>query len=142
MSGTDTTHSPVSGSKQAAISNLTVRLLSQYTGRGPTRARTFLNDDMVTIVLQDTLTKAERQLVENDKAEIVLSTRKTFQEIMGDDLIGGIEQILQRKVIAFLSANHIEPDIAIESFILAPAERQAPQLAEERLAATDGSSPR
>jgi hypothetical protein len=37
--------------------NLTVRLLSQYTGRGPTKARTFFNDDMVTVVLQDTLTK-------------------------------------------------------------------------------------
>jgi uncharacterized protein YbcI len=61
MSGTDTTHAAVSGSKTAAISNLTVRLLSQYTGRGPTRARTFLNDDMVTIVLQDTLTRAEIQ---------------------------------------------------------------------------------
>jgi len=36
------------------ISNLTVRLLSQYTGRGPTKARTYLNDDMVTVVLQDT----------------------------------------------------------------------------------------
>jgi uncharacterized protein YbcI len=123
--------SPVSGSKQAAISNLTVRLLSQYTGRGPTKARTFLNDDMVTIVLQDTLTKAEIRLVENDKGELVLSTRKTFQEIMGDELIAGVEQILQRKVIAFLSANHIKPDYAVESFILAPAEQRAPQIAED-----------
>jgi uncharacterized protein YbcI len=138
MPGTDTTHAAVSGSKAAAISNLTVRLLSQYTGRGPTRARTFLNDDLVTIVLQDTLTKAEIQLVENDHSELVLSTRKTFQDIMGDELTAGVEQILQRKVIAFLSANHIDPDIAIESFILAPSEQRAPHLAQERLA-TDGS---
>jgi uncharacterized protein YbcI len=122
MPGTDGTHPPASNSKHAAISNMTVRLLSEYTGRGPTRARTFLNEDMVTIVLKDTLTKAERQLVENERAELVLSTRKTFQEIMSNDLIAGIEEILQRKVIAFLSANHIAPDIAIESFILAPSE--------------------
>jgi uncharacterized protein YbcI len=134
MSGTDTTHSSVSGSKHAAISNLTVRLLSQYTGRGPTKARTFLHDDMVTIVLQDTLTKAEIQLVQNDQGELVLTTRKTFQDIMGDELIAGIEQILRRKVIAFLSANHIDPDIAVESFILAPAEQQVPPLAQERSA--------
>ena len=44
-----------------------MRLLSQYTGRGPTKARTFLNEDMVTIVLQDTLTKGERTLVDNDR---------------------------------------------------------------------------
>jgi uncharacterized protein YbcI len=120
MPGTDTAHSSPGGSKSAAISNLTVRLLSQYTGRGPTKARTFFNDDMVTVVLQDTLTKAETTLVEKERRELVLLTRTTFQEVMGDDLIAGIEEITGRTVIAFLSANHIDPDIAIETFILAP----------------------
>lgn len=129
MPGSDTTpRPPPSGSKAAAISNLTVRLLSQYTGRGPTKARTYLNEDLVTIVLQDTLTKAEQTLVAKDRRGLVLSTRTTFQELMGDDLIAGIEGVLGRKVIAFLSANHIAPDIAIESFILAPADASAPQL--------------
>jgi uncharacterized protein YbcI len=120
MPGTDTAHSSSGGSKSAAISNLTVRLLSQYTGRGPTKARTFFNDDMVTVVLHDTLTKAESTLVEKDRRDLVLLTRTTFQEVMGDDLIAGIEEITGRNVIAFLSANHISPDIAIETFILAP----------------------
>jgi hypothetical protein len=52
----------------------------------------------------------------------VLLTRKTFQSVMGDELTAGIEEILGRKVIAFLSANHVEPDIAVETFILAPAD--------------------
>jgi uncharacterized protein YbcI len=115
---------------------MTVRLLSQYTGRGPTRARTFFNDDMVTVVLQDTLTKAEITLVGNNRRELVLLTRTTFQEVMGDDLIGGIEEITGRTVTAFLSANHIDPDIAIETFILAPS---APAVAE--LAAGSGPPP-
>ena len=123
MPGTDTTHPSPGGSKTAAISNLTVRLLSQYTGRGPTKARTFFNDDMVSVVLQDTLTKAERTLVDNDRRALVLLTRTTFQEVMGDDLISGIEEILGRKVIAFLSANHVDPDIAVETFILAPSQQ-------------------
>lgn len=122
MPGTDTLQPAPGGSKAAAISNLTVRLLSQYTGRGPTKARTFFNDDMVTVVLQDTLTKAEQTLVDKDRHALVLTTRATFQEVMGDDLIAGIEQVLDRKVIAFLSANHIEPDIAVESFLLAPGD--------------------
>jgi uncharacterized protein YbcI len=108
------------GSKSAAISNLTVRLLSHYTGRGPTKARTFFNEDMVTVVLRDTLTKGEVSLVENDHGELVLATRKTFQDVMGADLTAGVEEILQRKVVAFLSANHIDPDIAVETFLLAP----------------------
>ncbi len=120
MPGTEPAHPTPSGSKSAAISNLTVRLLSQYTGRGPTKARTFFNDDMVTVVLQDTLTKAEQTLVSKDRRELVLVTRTTFQEVMGDDLIAGIEEITGRTVTAFLSANHIDPDIAVETFILAP----------------------
>src|SRR4028119_921735 len=51
------TDAPVGGSKAAAISNHVVRTMSEYTGRGPTRARTHLNDNLVTVVLQDTLTK-------------------------------------------------------------------------------------
>jgi uncharacterized protein YbcI len=126
MTGTQTAQPPVEGSKSAAISNLTVRLLSQYTGRGPTKARTFFNDDMVTVVLRDTLTKGEISLVDCDHGEMVLATRRTFQDAMTGDLTAGIERILQRKVIAFLSANHIDPDIGVETFILAPVDDAAP----------------
>jgi uncharacterized protein YbcI len=122
MSATDDAPRIAGGSKAAAISNLTVRLLSQYTGRGPTKARTFFNDDMVTVVLQDTLTKAEITLVGTGHQETVLSTRKTFQDVMGPDLIAGVEQVTGRTVIAFLSANHVDPDVAVESFLLAPVD--------------------
>jgi uncharacterized protein YbcI len=118
MTGTE--RAPAGTSPSLAISNLTVRLLSQYTGRGPTKARTHLNDDLVTIVLQDTLTQAERTLVDKGRSELVLATRRTFQEVMGDELIAGVEEILGRKVLAFCSANHVNPDIAVESLILAP----------------------
>src|ERR1700710_743944 len=107
------------GSKSAAISTMTVQLLSQYTGRGPTRARPYLNEDMATVVLRDTLTKGETTLLDNGCEELVLMTRRTFQDVMGADLIAGVEHILQRKVIAFLSANHVNPDIAVETFLLA-----------------------
>ena len=140
MPGTDTPRPTPDGSKSAAISNFTVRLLSQYTGRGPTKARTFLNEDMVTVVLRDTLTKAEQTLVEKDRSALVLTTRATFQEVMGADLVAGVEEILGRQVVAFLSANHVGPDIAIESFVLAAVDKTAPQLADTReagLAAAD-----
>jgi len=139
MPGTDINRPSTGGSKSAAISNLTVRLLSQYTGRGPTKARTFFNDDMITVVLQDTLTKAESTLVEKDRHQLVLLTRKTFQDVMGDDLIAGVEEITGRTVSAFLSANHIDPDIAVETFLLEPIAQEAadaePEAGLERRAA-------
>jgi uncharacterized protein YbcI len=126
MTGTDIQHDAPQSSKSAAISNMTVGLLSQYTGRGPTKARTYINDDLVSIVLRDTLTKGENTLVDNDHGALVLHTRRTFQDVMGADLIAGVEDILQRKVLAFLSANHIDPDIAVETFILVPIDGASP----------------
>ncbi len=111
----------ISGSKCAAISNHVVRTMSEYTGRGPTKARTHIHDDVVTVLLQDTLTKGERSLVDEDLDGLVLTMRKAFQGTMGQDLIDGVEEILGRKVVAFMSDNHIDPDCAVEVFVLAPA---------------------
>ena len=120
MAVTDQPPSSHNGSRSSAISNLTIRLLSQYTGRGPNKVRTYFNDDMVTIVLRDILTKPETTLRDNGEANLVLTTRKRFQELMSEELIAGVEEVTQRKVIAFMSANHVDPDMAVETFILAP----------------------
>jgi len=109
-------------SKAAAISNAVVRTLSAYTGRGPTKARTHLDEDLVSVVLEDTLTKGERSLVRDGRAAHVLSTRKAYQETMAAELIAAVEAISGRKVMAFLSDNHIDPDIAVETFVLEPRE--------------------
>jgi uncharacterized protein YbcI len=120
LSSTHTEHYPI-GSRAAAISNHVVRTMSAYTGRGPTKARTYVNDDVVTVVLRDSLTKGERSLVGDDLDELVLTMRKAYQRTMRNDLIKGIEEILDRKVVAFMSDNHIDPDFAAEIFVLAPA---------------------
>jgi uncharacterized protein YbcI len=105
-----------------AISNLVVRLLSEYTGRGPTKARTHFSDNLITVVVQDLQTKGERSLIRDGKADLVLETRRAYQLTMRDDFTAGIEEITGRQVTAFLSANHIDADIAIESFMLAPQD--------------------
>jgi uncharacterized protein YbcI len=105
-----------------AISNHVVKLLSDYTGRGPTRARTHFSEDLVTVVVENLLTKGERSLVRDGKADLVLEMRRAYQQTMATALTDGVETVLDRKVVAFLSANTVEPDFAIESFILAPAD--------------------
>jgi uncharacterized protein YbcI len=109
-----------SGPHGLAIGNLIVRLLSEYTGRGPTQARTHFNDNLITVVVQDLLTKGERSLIRDGRADLVLEMRRAYQLTMRDDFTAGVEEITGRRVIAFLSANHLDPDIAIESFMLAP----------------------
>ena len=122
MAGTTHPEQSIGGSKHAAISNMVVRLMSEYTGRGPTKARTYLQDDVVTVLLQDTLTKGERSLVGDGLEQTVLSVRKAFQGTMRHDLIRGIEDIVGRRVVAFLSDNHIDPDVAVEVFVLARSD--------------------
>jgi uncharacterized protein YbcI len=109
----------------AIISTSAVRLLHDYTGRGPTKAKTLISDNVVTVLLADTLTKGERKLVEAGNSERVLALRYDFQMAMREDLIGLVEGELDRKVIAFMSQNHIDPDFAVEVFVLEPEEAQA-----------------
>jgi uncharacterized protein YbcI len=100
-----------------------VRILRAYTGRGPTKARSVIDHNSVTILLGDTLTPGERRLVETGRADSVLRTRHDFQLVMRDDLVKVVEDAIDRKVVAFMSANHIDPDMAVEVFVLEPAER-------------------
>jgi uncharacterized protein YbcI len=111
----------------AAISNGAVKVLNEYTGRGPTRARTTIGPDVVVILLGDTLTKAERSLAKNGDAHWVLDMRRRFQEAMRQDLVGIVETETGRKVIAFMSDNHIEPDLGVELFVLEPLPSDEPE---------------
>lgn len=110
------------GQLATAIASMVVQVLRQYTGRGPTRSRTYLNDELISVVLQGTLTQAERALIADGKSDLVLSNRRAFQSIMRADLIAGIEELTGRTVIAFLSDNSIDPDVKVKSFLLVPQE--------------------
>jgi uncharacterized protein YbcI len=105
----------------AEISDAVVRLLRDYTGRGPTRSRTTISGDSVMVMVGDTLTRGEHRLVDDGKAERVLALRHDYQLTMRDDLVGAVETATGRKVVAFMSQNHIDPDLAVEVFVLEPA---------------------
>jgi uncharacterized protein YbcI len=108
------------GSIASAISSAVVQLMREHTGRGPTRARTYINEDLITVVLQDTLTMGERSLVRDGEVDLVLASRKAFQRAMSREMIAAVEKHSRRTVLAFLGDNHIEPDVAVESFVLVP----------------------
>lgn len=111
---------PTGGSLTAAISNAVVRIISEYTGRGPTKARTSIRDNVVLVLMHDTLTKAERSLLAAGEGDNVLQTRHIFQTTMADDLVAAVEMLTEREVEAFMSTNHADPDMAAELFVLKP----------------------
>lgn len=110
----------------AVISTSAVQLLHDYTGRGPTKAKTTIDGNLVTVLLADTLTKGERKLVGAGQGDRVLALRHDFQLLMRDDLVKLVETQLDRKVVAFMSQNHVDPDLAIEVFVLEPGEVDEP----------------
>ncbi|HEY7968154.1 MAG TPA: Na-translocating system protein MpsC family protein [Solirubrobacteraceae bacterium] len=110
------------GRLAAAISNVVVRTMAEVSGRGPSRARTTISRDSVFVVVEDALTQAERELVRIGDTEVVLRGRQGLQRAMHGTLNREIERLAGREVIGFMSTNHIEPDLAVEIFILAPED--------------------
>jgi uncharacterized protein YbcI len=113
------------------ISNAMVKLMAETTGRGPTKARTTIGRDHVLVMLGDTLTKGERVLVDRGFSDDVLHIRRRYQDAMRDEATAMIEDFVGRRVIGFMSENHLDPDLAAEVFIFEPSADGTPtQLAE------------
>jgi uncharacterized protein YbcI len=107
------------GEELAEVTNAIVRLFSEYYGRGPTRAKSYLLDDRYLVtVLRDTLTTVERTLADTGQTDLVRRVRLTFQDAMADSFKGAVESVLGRKVVAYHSQILVDPDIGFEFFVL------------------------
>jgi uncharacterized protein YbcI len=112
------------GGMLAAISNAMVGLKKQYFGKGPEKARTYINDNYVFCVLQNVLTRNEETLLEVGEDDLVRSYRLRFQEAMRDTTMEAVEQITGRRVIGYHSQIVFRPAIGFEIFVLdAPPDR-------------------
>jgi uncharacterized protein YbcI len=124
-----------------AISNAVVGALREYTGRGPTKARTTIRDNVVVVMLEQTLTKGEQVLVDKGRGERVLALRREFQEALRDEASAKVAELTGRNVIAMMSANHLSPDLGAEIFVLDGAPQLqdggAPQLQDGALEAPE-----
>lgn len=107
-------------STAATISDQMVRLVAQYTGRGPTRARTTLNTNLAVVTFQDTLTRGEQQLVAAGQRDAVLLTRRTFHDVMRPDAVRTVQNLLDRRVVACLADIDPEANVACLVFVLEP----------------------
>jgi uncharacterized protein YbcI len=107
-----------SGQLTAAVSSAVVGLFSKHVGRGPTKARTTIDGDLVVVLLRDGMTTAEKNLVHAGKEVEVHQLRRAFQETMRVELVDTVERLTNSKVSAFMSVNHSSPDVAAEIFVL------------------------
>jgi uncharacterized protein YbcI len=107
-----------SGDLNAAIVRSVAAYYREHTGRGPNRAQAFHTGDVVTVVLEDTMTKAERSLVERGRPDAVMRLREAFQETMRGGLVATVEALTDRSVRALVSGSELDPDVAVAVFLL------------------------
>ncbi len=110
------------GEVLTAISDGIVALLKEFYGRGPTRAKSYYEDDLVVCVLRGGFTRVEQTLLDGGRGAAVLEQRMEFQELMRDRFIEVIEAATGHRVIGFMSGNQQSPDMMCEVFMLSPTD--------------------
>jgi uncharacterized protein YbcI len=120
------------GEVLSQISTGLVQLHSRYYGKGPTKAKTHIFDGTVVSLLRGGFTTVERTLLDTGKLESVYQMRRSFQQAMEDEFRSVVEEATGRDVIAYMSSIHVDPDLAVELFVLEPVAVEV---------AVDGNSP-
>ncbi len=97
---------------------MVVGVYADRLGRGPTKARTYIIRDLVVCLLEDTMQRSERVLLESGAEKTLSTVRSQYQEAIREELCEGIERLAGRRVAVFISGNNLEPDICSELFLL------------------------
>jgi uncharacterized protein YbcI len=106
------------GQLNQALADAVARNHTDVFGRGPSAAYAFYHRNVVVVMLADALTKAERSLADAGRQDEVLHTRQQIQGTMRSDLTLAVDELTGCRIEAFMTANHIRPDVAAELFVL------------------------
>ena len=109
----------------AEISTRLVQLHSRYYGKGPTKSKTHLVDDTVVSILRGGFTTVERTLLDTGELDSVYRMRRSFQQAMEDEFRRVVEEATGRTVIAYMSSINVDPELAVEIFVLEPIDEPA-----------------
>ena len=122
MTGTD--GRLTGGALHAALANEIGKLMADFTGRGATKSRAFVHQDVVICLLEDGATRAERNLVLAGRAELVRRQRDALQRALGPHLIAAVERLTGRTVRTFMSGMDEDGADSVEAFVLEPLDAQ------------------
>lgn len=107
------------GQLLAAISNAIVGMLREHYGRGPMKAKTYALDDIIFCVLRDSgYSPIEKTMMDSGEPQRVVEMREDFQRVMAQRYTDTVEGLTDRKVVAFISQAHVDPDLTIEIFFV------------------------
>jgi len=111
---------PEIGATASRISRRIVQLHAKLYGRGPTKAKTFLEHEYALCILEEVFTTAENTLIAAGRGDHVQATRLAFQQAVEDQFIAILEEETQRSVRALVSQVHLPSNLSVELFLFAP----------------------
>lgn len=110
------------GEALSAISNGLARLHMRFFGRGPAKTKTIIAGDLVVCTLWDGFTTVEQTLLGRGERRAVEAFRRTFQSTMEPQFSEVVEKATGRQVRAYMCQVHVDPDVAVELFLLDPPQ--------------------
>jgi uncharacterized protein YbcI len=113
-----TERSQVEGDTRGNISRRIVQLHKEFYGKGPTRAKTYINGDLVVVLMRGGFTRVEETLRQEGRGDSVVQQRADFQDVMVTRFKQVVEEETGRKVVAMMSGSHQHPDLLGEVFVL------------------------
>jgi uncharacterized protein YbcI len=108
------------------ISNAAVALHREHFGRGPGAAKTHLSDNLVVFVLTDVFTPFEKTLIDAGQEERVRETRAIHRTATEDVYKLRMEEVLGRRIQAHMNSIHVDPDVAVDIFVLSEEDPLVP----------------
>jgi uncharacterized protein YbcI len=106
------------GTLSCDLANAAARIHREYVGRGPTKTRAVLRDDVVVLLLGDGMTQAERTLAGCGRPDLAVGLRRRLQQTMREDLVRVVEEGTGCRVLAFFSDSLAAPDMDAQLFVL------------------------
>jgi uncharacterized protein YbcI len=100
----------------AKISTEVVRTLKESFGKGPVKAKSYLLDDFLLVVMRGGVTVAEETMLDRGHGDLVRTFRQTYQNEMGEVLVAKIEALTGRSVVNYQSQILFNPHIVMEIF--------------------------
>jgi uncharacterized protein YbcI len=101
----------------AQISAEMVRLQKRFYGRGPERAKSYMLDDLLIIVMRGGVLPAEQTMLESGQEDLVRNFRQRFQDEMGARIVGMVQDVTGRHVVNYQSQVLFDPDMVFELFV-------------------------
>ena len=83
--------------------------MKEHYGKGPTAAKSFINDEYVLTVLEGGLTRNEETLLEAGEELLVRDYRLRFQRVVEAEFCSAVERITERPRAHLPLADRVRP---------------------------------